>query len=91
MGRNGERTKEKKTKNSNTVWEERLSAALMRRETVFHGAKDTFATVFVTQLSGYVLGKEGQNTQQFLFFFIQGWPARLIQTTADHNHKAGAF
>lgn len=66
----------------------------MRRETVFHGAKDTFATVFVTQLGGYVLGKEKAKTQQpfiFIFFLIQGWPARLIQTTADHNHKAGAF
>lgn len=57
---------------------------------MFPGGKDTFATVFVTQLSGYVLGKEKAKTHNILFF-IQGWPARLIQTTADHKHKAGAF
>lgn len=62
----------------------------MRRETVFQSGKNTFATVFLTQLSGYVLGKEKAKTHN-IFFFIQGWPARLLQITADHNHKAGAF
>lgn len=38
---------------------------------MFLGGKDTFATVFVTQLSGYVLGKEKAKTHNILFFYTR--------------------
>lgn len=66
MGRNW-KEKKKKVKSPNTIGERRLSVALRHKETAFQGGKDIFATVFVTQLSGYVLGKEEAKTH---FFFL---------------------